>query len=192
MAVEVQGAASGEIERREGVLVVIVAATDDRALAAFRHDEGERRFGHFAVMDGNAVFRGHVDEHAAEPVVGDGGEQIGRDAELGTAERGGHCIAAEGDGVVARHRLLVTRRQGVRHERDVDVTLTDEQSFHALPAIPQSGGNPVDGEMDALDNPFVGVAGAIALEQFQLHVVERIDVGEPVADYTRERGIALQ
>jgi len=88
------------------------------------------------MMHGDRVFRRHIDEHAAEPVVGDGSEQIGRNAELGAAERGGHRIAAKGDGVVARHRLLIARRQFVRDKGDVDIALTDEEGFHELPAIP--------------------------------------------------------
>jgi len=55
---------------------------------------------------------------------------------FGAAERGGHRIAAKGDGVVARHRLLIARRQFVRDKGDVDIALTDEEGFHELPAIP--------------------------------------------------------
>jgi len=62
-------------------------------------------------MHGNRVFRRHVDEHAAEPVVGDRREQIWWNSELGAAERRVHRIATEGDGVVARHRFLVAFRQ---------------------------------------------------------------------------------
>ena len=71
VAVEMERAAAVEVQRRQGVQVMVVAAAHDGALAAVRHDEGERRFAHLPVMDRDAVFRRHVDEHAAEPVVGD-------------------------------------------------------------------------------------------------------------------------
>ena len=71
---------------------IVVAAAHDRTLIAFRHDERQRRFRHLAVMDRDAVLRGHVDEHAAEPVVGDGGEQVGRDPELRAGERRGDGV----------------------------------------------------------------------------------------------------
>ena len=43
VAVEVQRAGSRRIEGREGVQIVVVAAAHDGALAALRHDEGQRR-----------------------------------------------------------------------------------------------------------------------------------------------------
>src|ERR687893_122009 len=66
-------------------------------------------------MDRDAVGRGHVDEHAPEPGAGEGR----RDR-----------VAAEGDRVVAGHRLLVAGRQGVGEEGNVDVGLADEESLH--------------------------------------------------------------
>jgi hypothetical protein len=46
-------------------------------------------------MDLDSVFRRHVHEHAAEPVIGDGGDEIGHNAQLGAAEGRRHRIAAE-------------------------------------------------------------------------------------------------
>ena len=63
---------------------------------------------------------------------------------------------------------------------------------HDLAAVAQAGGDAVDAEVDALDDARVGVAGAVAAQQFDLHVVERIDVGEAVADRARQQRIALQ
>ena len=42
VAVDMQRAAALQIEHREGVDVLVVAAAHDGALAVFRHDEGER------------------------------------------------------------------------------------------------------------------------------------------------------
>src|SRR5215213_5390553 len=61
-----------------------------------------------------------------------------------------------------------------------------------LAAVAQSCGNPVDRQMDALDDALVGVAGAVALQQLKLHVIERIDVGKAVADSAGERRVAFQ
>jgi hypothetical protein len=85
VSIDVERPAAGEIEQRKRMFEIVVAAAHDRALVALRHDERQRRFRHLAVMDGDAVFRRHVDEHAAEPIVGDRGEQVGRDTELGAA-----------------------------------------------------------------------------------------------------------
>jgi hypothetical protein len=130
MAVQVKGAAAAEVQRREGMQVMVVAATDNGATAFLRHDEGQRGFAHLAVMHGDPVRRRHVDEHAAEPVVGARREQIRRDAELRAAERGRDCIAPERDRVVAGDGLLVSGRQRVGQESDVDIALSDEQRFH--------------------------------------------------------------
>ena len=85
---------------------------------------------HLPVMDRDAVFRRHVDEHAPEPVVGDLGEEVGRDAELRAAEGRGDRVAAEGDGVVLGDGLLVAGRDLIREEGDVDIGLADEERFH--------------------------------------------------------------
>src|SRR5262245_27891130 len=61
-----------------------------------------------------------------------------------------------------------------------------------LPTIPQTRRNSVDGEMDALNNALIRLAVPIALEQFELHVIERIDIREPVADRAGERRVALE
>src|SRR5215213_1852983 len=119
-----------EVEGREGVEVVVVAAAHDGALAPARHDEGQRRFGDLSVMDRDAVGRRHVDEHAPEPVVGDLGQEVRRDPELGAGEGRRDRVAAEGDRVIAGHRLLVAGRQGVGEEGNVNVGLADEESLH--------------------------------------------------------------
>ena len=39
--------------------------------------------------------------------------------------------------------------------------------------------------MDGLNHPLVGIAGAMAFQELELHMVERIDVGKAVADRAR-------
>src|SRR5690606_31973280 len=103
----------------------------DGTLSLARHDEGEGGFGDLPVMHGNPVFRSHVDEHAAEPVVRNRREKVRHDTELGAGEGGGDGIAAEGDGVVPSDRLLVAGRNFIREEGYVDIGLADEECLHA-------------------------------------------------------------
>ena len=131
MAVEMQRAAAGKVERRNRMQIVVVAAADDRAHALVRHHEGERRLLHFPAVHRDLILRRHVEEHAGEPVVGERGHQFGHDAELGAAERRRHGIASEAHRVIVRDDLLVAGRDAVDHEGDVDIGLADEQCFHA-------------------------------------------------------------
>ena len=55
-----------------------------------------------------------------------------------------------------------------------------------LPAVAQPGGKAVDCQMDAGDDILIRIAGAIALQQLDLHVVERVKIREAVADRTRQ------
>src|SRR5262245_29727961 len=66
------------------------------------------------------------------------------------------------------------------------------KSAFMLTTIPQTCRNPVDGEVNALDNAVVRVAVPMPPEQFELDVVKRIDIGKPGPDGAGERGIALQ
>src|SRR5258708_39249487 len=126
MAVDMQRAAAGQMQWRVRVLVVVVAAADDGALAILRHHERQRRLRYLAMMYRDAIARRHVDKHAAEPIVGDRGQEVGLYAELGAAKGGGYRIAAKGDGEVAGDRLLVTSGHYVGDEGDVDIGLADE------------------------------------------------------------------
>ena len=49
-------------------------------------------------------------------------------------------------------------------------------------AVPQSCGNSVDSQVDAGDNIFTHSSCAIAFQQFDLHVIERIEIRKAVAD----------
>ena len=71
-------------------------------------------------------------EHAPEPVIGRGGDEIGHDAELGAAERRRDRVAAERNRVVGCHVLFVAGRHVVGDEDDVDIGLSDEESLHCL------------------------------------------------------------
>jgi hypothetical protein len=46
-----------------------------------------------------------------------------------------------------------------------------------LTAVAQPGSDAVDRQVDAAGHPLVGFAGAVALEQLDLQVVERVHVG---------------
>src|SRR3954466_7817646 len=66
------------------------------------------------------------------------------------------------------------------------------QSSKNLSAVAQSGGNAVDRQMNPADDRLARVAAAIALQQLDLHMVERIEIGKAVADRTRQQRIAFQ
>ena len=55
-----------------------------------------------------------------------------------------------------------------------------------LPAVPQSGGESIDCQVDPGDNIVILVASPITLQQLDLHVIERIEIGEAVADRARQ------
>src|SRR6478609_11062803 len=132
MAVDVQGATATEIEHRERMDVLVVAAADDGALTVLGHDEGQRGLVHLPPVQRDRVFRAHVLEHPPQPVIGRRGDEIGHDAELGAAERRRDRVAAEGDRVVRCHVLFVAGRHVVGDEDDVDIGLTDKESLHWL------------------------------------------------------------
>jgi hypothetical protein len=46
--------------------------------------------------------------------------------------------------------------------------------------------------VDGLGDALVGVAGPIAIQKLELHMIERIDTGEAVADCACQCGIAFQ
>src|SRR2546426_4422601 len=58
--------------------------------------------------------------------------------------------------------------------------------------VPQRGRDAVDGEMDRAHRALVFLARAVAAQELHLHVVQRIEVGEAVADRARERGVVRQ
>src|SRR5215471_10149905 len=64
------------------------------------------------------------------------------------------------------------------------------------PGVAQACGDSVDREMDAAANTLVGLVGlaaaAVALDQFDLQVVERIEVRQAIADVARERGTRFE
>ncbi len=73
------------------------------------------------------IGRGHVEKHAAQPIVGDGRNKVRNRAELGAGESGGDRIAAEGDGIILRHRLFIAARNSVAQQGDIDISVADEK-----------------------------------------------------------------
>jgi hypothetical protein len=51
-----------------------------------------------------------------------------------------------------------------------------------LSAVPQARGDPIDRQVNALDDGVIAVAATVASQQLELQVVERIEIGKPVAD----------
>src|SRR5215475_2421156 len=112
--------------------MLVVAAADDGALAVLRHDKGKRGRVDLARMHRNSILCAHVLEHAAEPVIGDGCDQVRHDPELGAAERRGDRVAAEGDCIGFGDVLFVAGRQVVGNEGDVDIGLSDKEGLHKV------------------------------------------------------------
>src|SRR5437016_5380782 len=61
-----------------------------------------------------------------------------------------------------------------------------------LPRIAQRRRDRVDRELDPLGDPGIALPGAVALEQFDLEQVQRLDIGQAQADRFVERRIALE
>jgi phosphatidylserine/phosphatidylglycerophosphate/cardiolipin synthase-like enzyme len=59
-------------------------------------------------------------------------------------------------------------------------------------AVAQSRGDAVDGQVDAALHALVGLAGAVAAQQLDLDVVQRIEVGEAVADRALQQRIEVE
>src|SRR4029453_8785848 len=64
--------------------------------------------------------------------------------------------------------------------------------YRLLATVTQARGDAIDAEMDTLHDLGRGVAGAMAAQQLDLHVVQRVDVGEAVPDRARQRGVGLK
>src|SRR5436190_20667872 len=78
-----------------------------------------------------------------------------------------------------------------RSERNQVRDVTDNQP-HALTTVAQPRSYPVDGQMDRLHHALVGIAGPVTLQQFDLYMVERIEVGKAVLNGARQQGILLE
>src|SRR5262249_46299131 len=61
-----------------------------------------------------------------------------------------------------------------------------------LAAVAQARGHPRDRQMDFAARPIVGVAGTVTAQQFDLQMVERIEVRKAVADASLERRVVLE
>src|SRR5262252_7517910 len=86
-------------------------------------------------------------------------------------------------------------RAGYRTSRRPDIGLMRWRGSLlclGLATVAQPCGYPIDGQMDCLHHALVGLAGAMTLQQFDLYMVERIEVGEAVLDRARQQGILLE
>src|SRR6516162_9646637 len=61
-----------------------------------------------------------------------------------------------------------------------------------LATVAQPCGYPIDCQMDCLDHALIGLAGPMTLQQFDLYMVERVEVGEAVLDRARQQGILVE
>src|SRR5947207_2046066 len=55
--------------------------------------------------------------------------------------------------------------------------------------VAEARGESIDRQMDAGLHAVVGVAGAVAAQELELQVVQRIEIGQPVAQRTRKRRV---
>jgi len=90
-------------------------------------------------MDRDPVLRAHVLEHAPQPVVGDGRDQVRHDSQPGAAEGRGNRVAAKRNRVGFGDVFFVAGRQVVGNEGDVDIGLSDKEGLHRVFRHPQMG-----------------------------------------------------
>ena len=64
--------------------------------------------------------------------------------------------------------------------------------YQGLTGIPQPRRNPVDRQMDAALRAFIGDAGAVTAYEFDLQMVQRINVRKTVFDGPGQRGVVGQ
>src|SRR6516165_11053105 len=62
----------------------------------------------------------------------------------------------------------------------------------ALATVAQPSRDPVDGQMDALHHALVRVSSTIAPQELELHMVQGIEIGKPVAYRACEQRVGLQ
>src|SRR5438270_2202095 len=89
------------------------------------------------------IFRRHVEEHAAQPVIGKRCQEVRLNTKTGAAKCRRYGVAAEGYGIVARDIFFVTGRDSVGQESDIDIGLADEQGFHDEPLEMRAPGRKV-------------------------------------------------
>jgi len=93
-------------------------------------------------VDRDSVFRAHVLKHPPQPVVGDGGDQVRHDPELGAAERRRDGIAAERHRVGGCDVLFVAGWHVVGNEGNVDIGLSDEEGLHSFSVVAEGWSRP--------------------------------------------------
>src|SRR3954471_246615 len=60
------------------------------------------------------------------------------------------------------------------------------------PGVAQACRQPVDGEVDPALHALLGPAGAVTLQELELQVVQRVEVGEAIADRAREARVGCE
>ena len=107
------------------------------------------------------------------------------------AARGGASPLARG--VIDRDMFAETSSYGGRtidsvlRVLGVDMLVFGSDRPYAQPCC-----DPVDGQMNCLYHALVGIAGPVTLQQFDLYMVERIEVGKSVLARAREQGILVE
>src|SRR5262245_61896411 len=78
-----------------------------------------------------------------------------------------------------------------RGDCTANAALSRRRSTYAHP-LSQTGGDTVDAKMNGLNDALVALATAMALEQLDLDVMQRVDIRKPVAYRACEQRIPLQ
>ncbi len=95
-------------------------------------------------------------------------------------------VVEEGDANLLEFDILELGHQAVAEGLDREAGAVGHEENGAfdwighgriLTAVAQAGSDTVDRQVDAAGDPFVGFAGPVALEQFDLQVVQRVHVG---------------
>ena len=82
------------------------------------------------------------------------------------------------------------RKDGSDFKRPHVPTFDRPRRIHwSLTAVSQACRDTIDREVDPLHHPLVRVAGAMALQELDLHMVERIEIWKTVPDRARQQRI---
>jgi hypothetical protein len=107
-------------------------------------------------------------------------------------------VVEEGDADLLEFDILELGHQAVAERFGGQAGAVGDEEYGAfdrighapiLTAVAQPGSDAVDRQMDAAGDPLVGFAGAVALEQLDLQVVQRVHVGRAQLQRTLEHRI---
>lgn len=117
--------------------IMIISAAHDRSLSLMRHDERERRPLNFSPVHRNSIGKRHIHEHAAQPIIGHRGHQIRNNSKFGAGKGCRNRIPSKRHGVIARHRFLISCRDAISEEGDVNIGLTNEKGLQLRHSTPR-------------------------------------------------------